>query len=146
MKKCKTCGDFIDTSYEACNDCNNLSKEKLQDKIKNNNAESNNIKKSESREKKIINFIVIPLAFCFALGILGEDCDHIAADCFSNLDSILMVLGYGFGQFGVIYYPQKLIMLLINGLMNKKWKWPIGYVYFIFPAIVFSYLLFNNFI
>tara|TARA_B100000787_G_scaffold160539_1_gene139650 strand:+ start:774 stop:1139 length:366 start_codon:yes stop_codon:yes gene_type:complete len=119
---------------------------RLQDKIKNNNAESNNIKKSESREKKIINFIVIPLAFCFALGILGEGCDHIVADCFSNLDSILMVLGYGFGQFGVIYYPQKLIMLLINGLMNKKWKWPIGYVYFIFPAIVFSYLLFNNFI
>jgi hypothetical protein len=138
MKKCKGCGDFIDSSYEACNDCNNLSKEQLQDKIKNNNLDSNNIKKSEKKNHKIFNFIVIPLAFCFAFGT--------RYDSITNLDSILIVLGSGLGQFAVIYYPQKLIMFLINGLMNKKWEWPIGYVYFIFPTILLFYFYFNNFL
>ena len=140
MKKCKACGDFINSSYETCNDCNNLSKEQLQNKIKNEENISNNVKKSKKKSKKkyyeIFNLVLLPLAFCFIF----------SSETITNLESIPLVLTNGLGAFGLLYYPQKLIMFLINGLMKKKWNWPIGYAYFIFPTIIFIYFNYYNYI
>ncbi len=130
MNKCKTCGDFINKSFETCIDCENLTDVEIQKKIEKINLDTSKSKQSKIFYYKLYNFLIIPFIFCFffslAFGMykIGSGKDFIR------------FISSGFSGLILTYYPPKLIMLFVNKYKKKKWQWPIGYLYFIFPSLL----------
>ena len=86
---------------------------------------------------KIYNLYVIPGFMIIIAGGIGYGSTDL-----TDGDNFDRWFGFGLGPLFVGYYPIKLIAFLVNRFRNNKWEWPIGYKYFILPALIILLLLF----
>jgi len=133
MSKCIKCGDIINSEFEICYDCKNLSDEQIKNKFDNKRINSDKAKLSKEFYYKLYNLFVIPGLIIAITGGIGN-AELIGGDDFYRV--FQGVVGYGLGTLFIGYYPVKLIMLFVNRYKNNKWEWPIGYSYFILPILI----------
>ena len=130
MNKCKFCEDFIDKSIDTCSDCENLTDVEIKKKVEKINLEKIKSKNSKIFYYRIYNLIVIPFIFCFLFNIVT------GVNKIESVKDFIPAMASGFSGLVLAYYPPKLIMLLVNRYRKKKWDWPIGYSYFVFPLLL----------
>ena len=53
-----------------------------------------------------------------------------------SVEDFIPAMASGFSVLILAHYPPKFIMLLVNRYRKKKWDWPIGYSYFVFPLLL----------
>ena len=83
----------------------------------------------------IYNLLITPTIFVLVFG-------YYITSKFANYywDNMLLEIihnGYLFMIF--IHYPQKIIVMLYKGIINKNWEWGYSYKYWIFTVILTSF-------
>ena len=125
MKKCTKCGEFIDSNFDICYDCKNSPDADITKKVQKELSK-------KTSTKKITHLLIYPFVLTMIFGI--------TANPNVGFENIELIVGYGFGQFLIGYYPVKLIMLFANRFKHNKWEWPIGYKYYIIPLILYFWI------
>ena len=90
---------------------------------------------SHNSKYNIYNFLITPTIFVLVFG-------YYITSKFANYywDNMLLEIihnGYLFMIF--IHYPQKIIVMLYKGIINKNWEWGYSYKYWIFTVILTSF-------
>ena len=90
---------------------------------------------SHNSKYNIYNFLITPTIFVLVFG-------YYITSKFANYywDNMLLEIihnGYLFMIF--IHYPQKIIVMLFKGIINKNWEWGYSYKYWIFTVILTSF-------
>ncbi len=90
---------------------------------------------SHNSKYNIYNFLITPNIFVLVFG-------YYITSKFANYywDNMLLEIihnGYLFMIF--IHYPQKIIVMLYKGIINKNWEWGYSYKYWIFTVILTSF-------
>ena len=88
---------------------------------------------------KVYNLYVIPGLIIGIAGGIG----YGTADL-TDGDNFIEAIGFGLFPLFVGYYPIKLIVFLVNRFRNNKWEWPIGYKYFVLPALIILVILIGS--
>ena len=80
----------------------------------------------------IYNLLITPTIFVLVFG-------YYVTSIFANQywDNILLeIIHNGYLFMILFHYPQKIIVMLYKGIINKKWEWGHSYEYWIFTVIL----------
>ena len=80
----------------------------------------------------IYNLLITPTIFVLVFG-------YYVTSIFANQywDNILLeIIHNGYLFMILFHYPQKIIVMLCKGIINKKWEWGYSYKYWIFTVIL----------
>ena len=83
----------------------------------------------------IYNLLITPTIFILVFG-------YYVTSIFANhyWDNILLeIIHNGYLFMILFHYPQKIIVMLCKGIINKKWEWGYSYKYWIFTVILTSF-------
>ena len=90
---------------------------------------------SHNSKYNIYNLLITPTIFVLVFG-------YYVTSIFANQywDNILLeIIHNGYLFMILFHYPQKIIVMLYKGIINKKWEWGYSYKNWIFTVILTSF-------
>ena len=100
---------------------------------------------SYNSKYNVYNMLIAPTIFILLFGYFVDSV--IRAGVTRDWDIRLAeIIGAGYFYMIFVYYPQKIIVMLYKGIINKKWEWGHSYEYWIFTVILtlFSIMYLSN--
>ena len=93
---------------------------------------------SYNSKYNVYNMLIAPTIFILLFGYYIDSI--IRAGVTRDWDIRLAeIIGSGYFFMIFVYYPQKIIVMLYKGIINKKWEWGYSYKYWIFTVILTSF-------